>query len=126
MPALYVYSFLLPGRKLPHAHAGPSERCRDERRVDTVFKAFTLDGRYLATYAVEGSEGAEPLSAAKGLVYYVPGTVVWKGRKIAATDFSTDLRRSRQPADSRRHGAELTQRAEIRPLDEYATRRRPA
>ena len=52
-----------------------------------MFKAFTLDGRYLTTYAVEGSEGAEPLSAAKGLVYYVPGAVVWKGRRIAATDF---------------------------------------
>jgi len=46
-----------------------------------------LDGRYLATYAVEGSEGAEPLSAARGLVYYVPGAVMWKGRRIAATDF---------------------------------------
>jgi hypothetical protein len=45
-----------------------------------------LDGRYLATYAVEGSEGAEPLSAAKGLVYYVPGAVVWKSRRIAASD----------------------------------------
>ena len=48
---------------------------------------FTLDGRYLATYAVEGSEGAEPLSVANGLVYYVPGVVVWKGRRIAASDF---------------------------------------
>ena len=85
--ALYVYTFLLPGRKLPRAHAGPSERCRDEQRVDTVL-VFTLDGRYLATYAVEGSEGAEPLSVAKGLVYYVPGAVVWKGRRIAASDFS--------------------------------------
>jgi hypothetical protein len=36
MPALYVYSFQLPGRKLPRAHAGPSERCRDGRGVDTV------------------------------------------------------------------------------------------
>jgi hypothetical protein len=26
-------------------------------------------------------------SAANGLVYYVPGAVVWKGRRIAATDF---------------------------------------
>jgi hypothetical protein len=43
-----------------------------------------LDWRYLATYA---GEGAEPLSAAEGLVYYVPGAVVWKGRRIAATDF---------------------------------------
>jgi len=58
-----------------------------EESIYTVFKAFTLDGRYLATYAVEGSEGAEPLSAAKGLVYYVPGAVVWKGRRIAASDF---------------------------------------
>ena len=33
--------------------------------------AFTLDGRYLATYAAEGSEG----------------TVVWKGWRIAASDF---------------------------------------
>jgi hypothetical protein len=52
MLALYVYSFLLLGRKLPRAHAEPSERCRDERRVDTVL-VFTLDGRYLATYAAE-------------------------------------------------------------------------
>ena len=52
-----------------------------------MFKAFTLDGRYLATYAVEGSEGAEPLSVARCLVYYVPGVVVWKGRRIAALDF---------------------------------------
>jgi len=57
-----------------------------EESIYTVFKAFTLDGRYLATYAVEGSEGAEPLSAAEGLVYYVPGVVVWKGRRIAASD----------------------------------------
>ncbi|MFZ8809977.1 MAG: hypothetical protein ACO2PN_17965 [Pyrobaculum sp.] len=51
-----------------------------------MFKAFTLDGRHLVTYAVEGSEGAEPLSVAKGLVYYVPGAVVWEGRRIAASD----------------------------------------
>jgi len=57
-----------------------------EESIYAVFKAFTLDWRYLATYAVEGSEGAKPLSAAKGLVYYVPGAVVWKGRRIAATD----------------------------------------
>ncbi|MFZ8809466.1 MAG: hypothetical protein ACO2PN_15345 [Pyrobaculum sp.] len=36
---------------------------------------------------LRGAEGAEPLSVAKGLVYYVPGAVVWKGRRIAATDF---------------------------------------
>ncbi len=35
---------------------------------------------------LRGAEGAEPLSAADGLVYYVPGVVVWKGRRIAATD----------------------------------------
>ncbi|MFZ8841849.1 MAG: hypothetical protein ACO2PM_23585 [Pyrobaculum sp.] len=58
-----------------------------EESIYTVLKAFTLDGRCLATYGVEGSEGAKPLSVAKGLVYYVPGAVVWKGRGIAASDF---------------------------------------
>ncbi len=84
MLALYVYSFLLLGRKLPRAHAGPSERCRDERRVDTVLVFIRREiSRHL-----RGVEGAEPLSAANGLVYYVPGVVVWKGRRIAATHFS--------------------------------------
>ncbi len=46
---------------------------------------FLLDGR---PRHLRGAEGAEPLSAAEGLVYYVPGVVVWKGRRIAATDFS--------------------------------------
>ncbi len=46
---------------------------------------FLLDGRYLATYA---AQKAPSPSAAKVLVYYVPGVVVWKGRRIAATDFS--------------------------------------
>jgi hypothetical protein len=32
---------------------------------------------------LRGAEG----SAADCLVYYVPGVVVWKGRRIAATDF---------------------------------------
>jgi len=36
---------------------------------------------------LRGAEGAEPLSAANGLVYYVPGAVMWKGRRIAASDF---------------------------------------
>ena len=82
MPALYVYTSLLPGRKLPHAHAGPSERCQDEQRVDTVLVFIRREiSRHL-----RGAEGAEPLSVAKGLVYYVPGAVVWKGRRIAATD----------------------------------------
>ncbi len=72
MPALYVYSFLLLGRKLPRRHAGPSERCRDDRRVDTVLVFIRLEtSRHL-----RGTEGAEPLSVAKGLVYYVPGVVV--------------------------------------------------
>jgi hypothetical protein len=44
---------------------------------------FTLDGRYLATCAAQKAPSS---SAAKGLVYYVPGVVVWKGRRIAATD----------------------------------------
>ncbi len=35
---------------------------------------------------LRGAEGAMPPSAAEGLVYYVPGVVVWKGRRIAATD----------------------------------------
>ncbi len=36
---------------------------------------------------LRGVEGAELLSAADGLVYYVPGAVVWKGLGIAASDF---------------------------------------
>jgi hypothetical protein len=85
MLALYVYSFLLLGRKLPRGHAGPPHLKDVERGEESTRCWSLLDGRYLATYAVEGSEGAEPLSAAKGLIYYVPGAVVWKGRKIAAT-----------------------------------------
>jgi hypothetical protein len=65
-------------------HTPASERCRDERRADTVL-VFTLDGRHLATYAAQKAPSS---SAANGLVYYVPGAVVWKGRRIAATDFS--------------------------------------
>jgi hypothetical protein len=57
-----------------------------ETGEESTWCGSLLDGRYLATYAVEGSEGAELLSAAKGLVCYVPGAVVWKGRRIAATD----------------------------------------
>jgi hypothetical protein len=92
-----------------------SERCRDERKVDTVL-VFTLDGRYLATYAVEGSEGAEPLSAANGLVYYVPGVVVRKGWRIAATDFSPST--YGVVAGRRvRCGAKPALQAGIRPLD---------
>ncbi len=36
---------------------------------------------------LRGAEGAMPPSAAEGLVYYVPGFVVWKGQRIAASDF---------------------------------------
>jgi hypothetical protein len=36
--------------------------------------------------ATKGSEGAELLSAAKDIIYYVPGVVVWKGRRITTTD----------------------------------------
>jgi hypothetical protein len=46
---------------------------------------FTLDGRHPATYAAQKTPSP---SAAKGLVYYVPGVVVWKGRRTAATEFS--------------------------------------
>ncbi len=37
-----------------------------------------------ATYAAQKTPSS---SAANGLVYYVPGVVAWKGRRIAATDF---------------------------------------
>jgi hypothetical protein len=42
-----------------------------------------LDWRCLATYAAQKAPSS---SAAEGLVYYVPGAAVWKGRRIAATD----------------------------------------
>jgi hypothetical protein len=58
-----------------------------EESVSTVFKALTIDGRYLTTYTVEGSDGAEPLSVANALVYYLPGAVVWRDRKITVSDF---------------------------------------
>jgi len=111
MLALYVYSYLLLGRKLPRGHAVPSERCRDERRVDTVL-VFTLDGRYLATYAAEGSEG----------------TVVWKGRRIAASDLflsTHGLVAGRQVVGN----AELNPPSEpeyIHQANTYTTRRWPA
>ncbi len=87
-----------------------------------------LDWRYLATYAVEGSEGVEPLSAAEGLVYYVPGAVVWKGRRIAASDFflsTYGVVASRRVVDD----AELNLPSEpnyIHRTNTYTTRRRPA
>jgi hypothetical protein len=87
MPAPYVYSFLLLGRKLPRAHAGPPHLKDVETTEESTRCWSLLDWRLLATYAAERLKGAEPLSAANGLVYYVPGAVVWKGRRIAATDF---------------------------------------
>ncbi len=76
---------------------------------------------------LRGAEGAEPLSPAKGIVYYVPGAVVWKGRRIAATDLSPS---TYGVVASRRlvGDAELNPPSEPEyvPLDEYATRRQPA
>jgi len=87
MPVLYVYSFLLLGRKLPRAHAG-SPHLKDVETTEESTRCWSLlDWRYLATYAAEGLKSAMPPSAAKGLVYYVPGAVVWKGQRIAASDF---------------------------------------
>ncbi len=85
---------------------------------------FTLDGRYLATYATQKAPSS---SAAKGLVYYVPGAVVWKGRRIVATDFSPStygvLASRRVKGD-----AELNPPSEPEYVlsDEYATKRWPA
>ncbi len=76
---------------------------------------------------LRGVEGAESLSAADGLAYYVPGAVVWKGRRIAATDL---LLSTYGVVAGRRvvGNAELNPPSEPQyvPLDEYATRRRPA
>ncbi len=44
-------------------------------------------GFYTRREILHHLRGAEPLSAANGLVYYVPGAVVWKSRRIATTDF---------------------------------------
>jgi hypothetical protein len=85
MPALYVYTSCCRGVSF-HVHM--LDHLRDVEMSEESTRCWSLlDWRYLATYAVEGSEGAEPLSVAKGLVYYVPGAVVWKGRGIAATDY---------------------------------------
>jgi len=87
MPALYVYSFLLPGRKLPRAHARPPHLKDVETTEESTRCWSLLDWRYLATYAAEGLKGVMPPSVAKGLVYNVPGAAVWKGRGITASDF---------------------------------------
>jgi hypothetical protein len=85
---------------------------------------FTLDGRHLATYAAQKAPSS---SAAKGLVYYVPGAVVWKGR-IAASDFSPStygvVAGRRVVGD-----AELNPPSKpnyIHQTNTYTTRRRPA
>jgi hypothetical protein len=66
MPALYVYSSMLLGRKLPRGHAGPFEKCRDGRGVDTAL-VFTLDWRYLATYAVQKAPSSSPRPKASSI-----------------------------------------------------------
>ena len=95
-----------------------------EESIYTVFKAFSLDGRYLATYAAQKAPSS---SAANGLVYYVPGAVVWKGRRIAATDL---LLSAYGVVASRREVGDVELNSPSEPeyvlLDEYATRRRPA
>jgi hypothetical protein len=76
-----------------------------------------LDGRYLATYAAQKTPSS---SAAKGLVYYVPGAVVWKSRRIAATNL---LQSTYDVVASRRvvGDAELNppQRAELHPPNKH-------
>jgi hypothetical protein len=53
-----------------------------------ILKQIGLQPEYRgkAELRIRGAEGAESLSVAKGLVYHVPGVVVWKGRRIAVTD----------------------------------------
>jgi hypothetical protein len=76
---------------------------------------------------LRGAEGAEPLSVAKGLVYYAPGAVVWKGRRIAATDLLLSIY---SVVASRRviGDAELNLPSEPNSTKQthYTTRRRPA
>jgi hypothetical protein len=77
---------------------------------------------------LRGAEDAEPLSAAKGLIYYVPGAVVWKSRRIAATDL---LLSTYDVAAGRRviGNVELNSPSEpnyIHQTNTYTTRRRPA
>ncbi len=52
--------------------------CREEVQA-SVSRASLLSLRQ------RGQKAPSP-SAAEGLVYYVPGVVVWKGRRIAAAD----------------------------------------
>jgi hypothetical protein len=86
-----------------------------EERIYTVFKAFTLDGRYLATYAVEGSEGAELLRGQGPRLLRPWRRCVERPENRHLGLLPIDLRPSRQPAGSRRHGAKPTLRAGIRP-----------
>jgi hypothetical protein len=116
MLALYVHSFLLLGRKLPRAHAGPSERCRDERRVDTVL-VFTLDGRHLATYAAERRRA--PLRGQWSRLLRPRRRCVERPENRRHRPSPIDLRRSRQPAGSRRRGAKPVQRAELHPPNKH-------
>jgi len=59
MLALYVYTYLLPGRKLPRTHAGPSERCQDDRRVPLI------DLQRSRRPAGSGLRGAKPTQRAE-------------------------------------------------------------
>jgi hypothetical protein len=68
---------LIPAPCGVSSHVDMLDHLRDvETGEESTWCGSLLDWRYLATYAVEGSEGAELLSAAKGLVCYVPGAVV--------------------------------------------------
>ncbi len=82
MPALYVHSPCCLGVSF---HVDMLDHLRDVETGEESTRCWSLlDGRYLATYA---AQKAPSPSAAKGLVYYVPGAVVWKGQGIAASDF---------------------------------------
>ncbi len=82
MLALYVHSPCCRGVSF---HVDMLDHLRDvETDEESTVYWFLLDGRYLATYAAQKAPGP---SAAEDLVYYVPGVVVWKGRRIAATSY---------------------------------------
>jgi hypothetical protein len=95
-----------------------------EESIYTVFKAFTLDGRYLATYAVEGSEGAELLRGQGPRLLRPRRRWVERPENRRHRLLPIDLRRSRRLAGSRRRGAKPTQRAELHPPNK-STKRRP-
>ncbi len=115
MLALYVYTSLLPGRKLLRAHAGPFERCRNGRGVDTVLVFIRQEmPRHL-----RGVEGAELLRG-QGPRLLRPWRccVEGSGNRNHRPPL-IDLRRSRRPADSRQCGAKPTQRAELHPPNKH-------